>query len=203
MPTPPTRGVAAPRHRLWSGIRSSPSETRVRSRTQTASMVAGRAVTAASALTGGEGRRPVLGPCLPARGVPTLLRADDGLLRPAALPRAFREPVPARFPREVQGVGARCRVVAVEPARPPGRLSRRLRRTDQKRRHTALPDLPARRARLLDLLLGLAAVRGALDDRQRRADQEGAVPAPARRPLDGRDAGSHLRADDRHPGRAL
>ena len=61
----------------------------------------------------------------------------------------------------------------------------------------ALPDLPARRARLLDLLLGLAAVGGALDDRQRGADQEGAVPAPARRVLDGRDAGGDVRRDGR------
>src|SRR3954452_11943844 len=114
MPTPPTRGVAAPRHRLWSGTRSRPCETRDRSRTQTVSRAAGRAETAARALTGGEGRRPVLGPCLPARGVPTLLRADDGLRRPAALPRAFREPLPARFPGEIQGLGARRRLVAAQ-----------------------------------------------------------------------------------------
>ena len=113
----------------------------------------------------------------------------------AALPRALREPLPPRLPGEVQGLAARRRS---------GRSSTRSSCSAstssssallfQNTHDPALPDLPARRARLLDLLLRLAAVGGALDGRQRRADQEGALPAAARRVLDGRDAGGHVRA---------
>ena len=49
---------------------------------------------------------------------------------------------------------------------------------------------------VLDLLRHLDAVGRTVADRLRRADQEGAVPASARRLLDGRDPGGHLRGDD-------
>ncbi len=178
------------------GPRSRPRAAgpRAQQQPQPRGAAAGRAATAAIVLTALEGRGPLLGPCLPARAVPTLLRADDGLRRPPALPRAVREPLPARFPGQIQGLGARRRLVAGESARPARRLPARLRAAVHERQHPALPDLPARRARLLDLLLGLAAVGGALDGRQRRADQEGALPAPARRVLDGRDPGGDVRA---------
>ena len=67
---------------------------------------------AARVLTGGEGSRAVLGLCLPAQAVPRLVRDDDGLRRSPPLPRAVREPLPPRFPGEVQGLGARGRLVA-------------------------------------------------------------------------------------------
>src|SRR5262249_41374089 len=135
---------------------------------------------------------------------PTLEPAsDDGLRRPVPVPRALREPLPPRLPGEVQGVAARDRLVAPEPAPAARRVPRRLRAALPEREDAALPDLPARRPRLLAVLLSLAPVRGPLDDRQRRADQEGPLPAAARRALDGRDPGGDVRRDARRPDRAL
>ena len=60
-----------------------------------------------------------------ADAVPTIA-AMQRLRRPAPLPRAVREPLPARSPREVQGLRARARVDARAPARADARLPRRL-----------------------------------------------------------------------------
>ena len=57
--------------------------------------------------------------------------------------------------------------------------------------------------RVLDLLRDVDAVGRALARRLGRPRQEGALPAPARRVLDGRDAGGHLRGDGGDPDRAL
>src|SRR5690349_9564797 len=203
MATPPTSGVEAVRQRLAAGVRSSPCDSREWSSAQTARRVVGKAARAATVLTGSEGRASVLGLCVPGRRRPTLLRADDGLRRPAALPRALCEPLPPRLPGEVQGLAARRRLVAPEPARPARRLSRRLRRPLPEQDDPALPDLPARGPRLLALLLRVPPGGGALDDRQRRADQEGSLPAAARRALDGGDTSSDVRGDARDSRRAL
>src|SRR4051812_37107712 len=113
---------------------------------------------------------------------------DDGLRRPPALPRALREPLPARAAGEVQGLRARARVVARVPARADGRLPARLLRALAPERDRPLPALPANGARALGLLLERDRALGALADRLRRADQEGALPAPARAALRRRDA---------------
>src|SRR4051812_32021243 len=133
MARPPTSGVLAERHRLAWGARSRCRETRERSRIQREAAAAGAATTAATMFTGSEGRRRVLGLCLPAQAVPRLLRADDGLRRPAAVSRAVRQPVSPRFPGEIQGIAARRVLVAPEPARAARGLPRRLRRADQER----------------------------------------------------------------------
>src|SRR5581483_8315558 len=135
-------------------------------------------------------RRPRLGP-------------DGGLRRPRALPRALREPLPAQLPGQVPRLRARDRLVARQPARADGRLPARLRRPPPADRDPALPALPARRARLLDLLRDLAAGGLPLARRRGGARPQGALPAAAR-PVRGRgDAARHVRAHARDPGRAL
>ena len=126
------------------------------------------------------------------------------LRRPRPLPRAVREPVPARLPGEVPRLGARARLVARQPARADGRLPRRLRPALAGR--TTIPHYP------LYLLAGLACwiffatslqAARAVVRRQRRAGEEGALPAPARAVLGRRDAARHVRGDARDPDRAL
>src|SRR3954449_1358828 len=124
---PPTSGVGCSCQRSALGVATRRVASGDRNNTQTASRTAGKAAIAAAVLTCGEGRGAVLGLCLPARAVPRLVRRDDDLRRPAALPRAVREPFPARLPGEVQGVGARDRLVAPEPARAARRVPARLR----------------------------------------------------------------------------
>src|SRR4029079_15485126 len=118
------------------------------------------------------------------------------------LPRALREPLPARFPGEVQGLGTGDRLVAAQPARAARGLPARL-RVALPADDPALRDLPARRARVLDLLRHLAAGLVALTRRLGGADQEGAVPAGGRRVLDDRDTGGDVRGHGRDPHRAL
>src|SRR5436309_8325209 len=101
-----------------------------------------------------------------------LALALDDLPRPLPLPRAVREPLPARPEGEVQGIGARDRVVAGEPPGANGDLRARLLVPLARRRPAALPALPAVRARGLDLLLDVAPGGGAEPARQRRPDQE-------------------------------
>ena len=167
-----------------------------------ASAEAGRAAIAARVLTSREGKASLLGLCVPAC-VPTLVAADDGLRRPRSLPRAVLEPLPPRLPGEVQGLAARRPLVAAQPADPARRLPARLRRHLPEPADPALRALPARRARVLDLLRDLDAVGGALARRRGRPGQEGALPAAARRVLDGRDAGGHVRGDGGDPDRPL
>src|SRR5689334_19287538 len=99
--------------------------------------------------------------------MPTLA-GDDRLRRPPPLPRALRQPLPARAAREVQGLGARPRVVARVPARADGRLPADLLRALAAERDRPLRALPARRARRLGLLLELARALGPLARRLRR-----------------------------------
>ena len=89
---------------------------------------------------------------LPARW-PASLCFLDGLRRPLPLPGALREPLPARPPDAVQGLGARGPLVAAQPADPDGHLRARLLGAVEGRRHRALRALPARRPRALALLL--------------------------------------------------
>src|SRR5581483_3863081 len=126
-----------------------------------------------------------------------------GLRRPRPLPRALREPLPPRLPGEIQGLPARRALVAPEPAHPARGLPARLRRHLPEPQDTAVPAVPPRGPRVLDLLRNVDAVGGAVADRLRRAGQEGAFPAPARGVLDGGDAGRHVRRDGGHPRRAL
>src|SRR5262249_62243858 len=107
---------------------------------------------------------------------------DGRLHRPRSLSRAVRESLPAQLPRALPRIGARHRVVARQPARTPGGLPPGLRRPLSER-HPALLALPARRARVLDLLLDVPAGGIAFAPRQRRVDQEGALSATARRVL--------------------
>src|SRR3954452_20079174 len=199
---PPTSGVGRSCQRSALGAATSRVASGERRSAQTASRTAGKAASAAAVLTCGEGRGAVLGLCLPARAVPRLVLRDDDLRRPAALPRAVREPLPARLPGEVQGVGARDRLVAPEPARAARRVPARL-RAALPADDPALRDLPARGARVLDLLRHLAAGVVALARRLGGADQEGALPAAARRVLDDRHAGGDVRGHGRDPRRAL
>src|SRR6266536_234813 len=204
IPIPPTSGVGRSCQRSTDGAASTRPATGVRSSSQTVRRAAGKAASAAIVLTNGEGRRAVLGPCLPTRRIPRLVRADDGLRRSGPLPRAVRQPLPPRLPGEVQRLAARHLLVAPESPGPARRLPGRVRGAPADAEDDpALPAVPAGRNRLLDLLLGLAPVRVPVDGRQRGADPEGAVPAAARRVLDGGDAGGHLRGDDGDPGRAL
>src|SRR5437868_1947013 len=96
--TPPKSGVGRSCQRSADGAATSRIANGDRSSSQTASAAAGKAATAATVLTRGEGSGAVLGLCLPAQAVPRLVRADDGLCRPPALPRALREPLPPRLP---------------------------------------------------------------------------------------------------------
>src|SRR5581483_5424649 len=189
MPIPPTSGVAATRHLLASGVRPRRRESGDRRSDQTTAAAAGRAARATSVLTTGQGRTPVLGLCVPARALPRLDRCDDGLRRSLPLPGAVLEPLPAGLPGEVQGFDPRRLLVAPQPARAPWCLPARV------RRHLPEPDaalraVPARRARVLDLLRDVDAGGRAVADRLGRPDQEGAVPTSARRLLGGRHAGS-------------
>src|SRR5438067_6737905 len=83
------------------------------------------------------------------------LGGGDRVLRSRSLPRAVREPVPARLPGEVPGLGARNRLVARQSPGADGRLPRRLRPALEGRRRPALPALPAGQPDLLALLLDL------------------------------------------------
>src|SRR4051794_10189702 len=193
---PPTSGVGRSCQRSALGAATSRVARGDRRSTHAAIRTAGNAAAAASVVvTCAEGREPVLGACVPARAVPTLKRCHDDLRRPGALSRAFREPLPSRLPREVQGVAARHRLVAPQPAGAARRLLDRL-RAPLPADDPALPALPARRPLVLDLLLDVAAGLGAVARRRRGADQEGALPAAARGVLDDRDAGGDLRGDD-------
>src|SRR3954454_16865962 len=106
--------------------------------------------------------------------------AHGRLRRPRPLPRAVREPVPARLPGEVPRLGARDRVVASQPDRAHGGLPRRLPAALAGRRHPLLPALPPGGDRVLDLLRDVPPDGVALARRQRRPGEEGALPAPAR-----------------------
>src|SRR3990170_6769116 len=95
------------------------------------------------------------------RSVPRLVPRDDGLRGSVPLPRALREPLPARPAGEVQGLGARARLVARAPADPDGGLPARLLGSPQgpAGRDRALLAVPARRAPGVGLLRDLAPVR--------------------------------------------
>src|SRR5512133_1792543 len=81
---------------------------------------AGSAAIAASAVTPAKGSEALLAPCLGRAGVSgsetRVERARDDVPRPPALPRALRQPLAPRPAGEVQGLGARGRVDAREPA---------------------------------------------------------------------------------------
>src|SRR5258708_20410971 len=199
IPMPPRSGVARARQRSADVPATRRAASGECKSAQMESAAAGKAARAARVLTCGEGNGSLLGLCLPAQSVPRLVRDDDGLLRSPALPRALRQSLPARLPGEVQGIPPRDLLVAAQSAGAARRLPRRLRAALPEQAHRPLPDLPPGRPRVLDLLLRVPADRRSVDGRQRRADQEGALPAPARRVLDGGDPGRHLRVDAAAP----
>src|SRR5438045_2758936 len=125
--TPPKSGVGRSCQRSAEGAATSRIANGDRRSVQTASAAAGKAATAATVLTRGEGSGAVLGLCLLTQTIPRLVRADDGLCRPSALPRALREPLPPRLPGEVQGIAPRRPLVAAQPARAARRVPGRLR----------------------------------------------------------------------------
>src|SRR6478735_2064922 len=105
MPAPPTSGVGAARQRVASGVRSSPWETRLRSSIQTASRAAGRAARAARVLTSCEGRRAVLGPCLPSLDYCGTMTVYADLLRYRELfANLFRRDFQAKYKGSVLGI---------------------------------------------------------------------------------------------------
>src|SRR5262245_52903464 len=94
---------------------------------------------------------------------PRLGARDDGLHRPAAVPGPLREPLPARLPGALQGLGARDPLVARQPAAADGDLrARLLAALAGHGRHPALPALPALGPGAVDLLLDVARRRRAL-----------------------------------------
>src|SRR5829696_1179708 len=102
--------------------------------------------------------------------------SDDDLPRSHPLPRAVRQPLPPRPAGEVQGLGARPRLVARAPGRADARLPARLQRPaeDPDGGLRALLALPARRAAGVGLLRDLAAVVVAQPAREREPDPKGA-----------------------------
>ena len=113
----------------------------------------------------------------------------------------FRRDFQAKYRGSVLGIA----LVARQPARADGRLPRRLRPAarDQRRRSRTTRSTCSPGIACWIFFARLAADGGALDGRQRRADQEGALPAPARRLLGRRDTGRHVRGDARDPDRPL
>src|SRR5882757_4232801 len=151
---PPTSGVGAVFHRVSSGARSRFRAKRECRSAQIDSAAAGKAARAARVLTCGEGSGWLLGLCLPAQSVPRLRRDYDGVLRSPALPRALRQSLPAGLPGEIQGIHPRDLLVAAESADAAGRLPGRFRGAlAEPEGDSALPAVPPRRPRLLDLLL--------------------------------------------------
>ena len=125
------------------------------------------------------------------------------LRRPRPLPRAVREPLPARFPGEVPRLGARDPLVARQPARADGRLPRRLRPALAGRRRSRTTRCTCWRASPA----GSSSRRRFRPARARSSTapscQEGALPAPARPVLGRRDAARDVRGDARDPDRAV
>ena len=142
---------------------------------------------------------------------PSLDCCRERLRRPPPLPRALRQPLPPRSPRPLQGHDLRRRVVAREPDHAGGDLRARLLAALGGDVDRPLPAVPALRAQRVALRLLVAHRRRAVDARLRGADQEGALPAAARRLLGRGDAARAVRraarrADrrrrDRHSGDA-
>src|SRR5688572_32843421 len=104
----------------------------------------------------------------------TVVPARDGLRRSLPLPRALREPLPPRPAREVQGLGARARLVTRAPGHADARLPARLQRAaeDPGRRLRALLALPAHRFAGVGLLRDVAAVGLTELARERQPDPE-------------------------------
>src|ERR1700736_5496302 len=214
IPTPPSDGVTVVCQRSPVGAATTRRASRERSVTQITAAAAGKAAAAASTFTRPDGTEALLIPCEeplpPTRAFrfgrpwrsPPLSRvgaADDGLCRPAPLPRPVREPVSPRPAGEVQGFRARRALDARQSAAPDGDLPGHLLDAVEGafRATRPLPALPAHRARAVGVLLGGAPVGVPLDARQREPDQEDALPAPARPALRGRGAPRLLRRDAR------
>src|SRR5439155_11017701 len=101
--------------------------------------------------------------------------------RPLSLPRALREPVPARPPREVQGLGPGAGLVARESGRVDARLSARLlgHLEGPGDEAAALLAVSPVRPAGVGLLRDVAPDLVAQPDRERQPDPQGALPAPA------------------------
>ena len=202
MPTPPKSGVGTSCQRSLEGTATSRRCSRVARRSQIASAEAGRAAIAARVLTSAEGRALLLGRVC-SLCVPTLVAADDGLRRPRSLPRAVREPLPPRLPGEVQGLGARRPLVAAQPARSCSASTCSSSASSSRARRSRTTRSTCSRASRAGSSSRPRCSRRRARSSTRRPDQEGALPAPARRVLDGRDAGGHVRGDGGDPDRPL
>src|SRR4029078_8186707 len=134
----------------------------------------------------------------------TVVPGLDGLRRPLPLSRALREPLPPRPAGEVQGLGARARLVARASGRADARLPARLQRAaeDPDLGLRAILALPSLRVAGVGLLRHLAAVLVSEPAREPEPDSEGALPAPARSALDGGDPARRLCGDGRDRDRA-
>src|SRR6266545_4561197 len=132
-----------------------------------------------------------------------LVLRRDGLHGADHLPGAVRKPLPARPAGEVQGLAARRRLGADAAARPDGRLPARLPRPLAGAGHPVLLALPARGARDVGLLRDDDAGWLARDARQRTADPQDALPAPARRVRGRRHESRDVCRDARDPARTL
>ena len=206
MPTPPNVGVGRSCQRSPVGTATSRcAERRAQERPEDEAAT-GRAAIVTAALT------PRKGSAIGLHAVGRRRSGTSPLQSPVAvyadlypLPRAVREPLPARPAREVQGLGARPRsgrsrcpltlmLVYLVVFSVLWKVA-----DDGRRRLLAVPPL---RAAALGVLRHLAAVVGAQPARERQPDPQGALPAPARAALDRRHAARRLRGDDRRRARA-
>ena len=187
MPTPPNVGVVAVCHRSALGAALSRAEARGDcSSARITRSVTGSARNGAAMLTGRKGKGRLFALCAEQPEGEWPLRRlvpDDDVPRPLPLPRALRQPLPPRPARQVQGLGARPRLVARAPDRADARLPARL------QRHAGDPDhgrlrpllaLPARRPARVGLLRDLAPVGVTQPAREREPDPQGSLSAPAR-----------------------
>src|SRR5258708_6477878 len=125
--------------------------------------------------------------------------ANGRLRRSLPIPRAFRQPLPPRPPREVQGFRARARLVAREPRHADARLPARFLGALEGALDgsAALLALPALWPPGLGVLRDVAPGRFAQPAGECESDPQGAVPAPARAARERRDAARLVRRDAR------
>src|SRR3954469_14990388 len=127
--------------------------------------------------------------------------AVERLLGTLLLPRAVRKPLPQGSAEAVQGLGSRRRLGAAPAADPDGDLPARVPRAVAAVLGRPLPAVSARRPRNVGLLRDDGAGRLTRDARQRRADPQDALSAPACRLLGRRRERRDVRRDARDPAR--
>ena len=127
----------------------------------------------------------------------------EGLLRARGLTSRCEAPLPlradgaARAAPEVQGLGARSRLVPGQPAGADGRVRARLQGPARRGGHPRLPGVPAGRADRLGLLRAGAPRRRAQPGAERAAGAQGALPARDHPGVGGDRAARHVPGDAR------